>query len=310
MKKYVILIAVLFATCVIGITLSRAQLQTKADNVSADVKQKIQELSASDPGKRAAAACALQKMGSRAEPAIPALVGLLNDGTRVAPELVCYREYFSEKLIDPEFEGLKVPSPGEAAVQALVALGQPSVEPLIGALNDKEWRTRKNAAAALYYLRDPRALEPLLGALRDDVWQVRATAATALSERRDERIVEPLIVALNDSNAAVRWSAALALGMIRDTRGVGPLIAAMKDSHQRTRNYAATSLGLIRDTRAVPALIEALKDSNAQLRMNAAISLGLIRDGRAVPPLTDALKDESAKVRKEAQFALEQLGHR
>lgn len=264
MKKYAILATILVATSV-------TQAQTS-------IKEKIQELSSSDPAKRASAACALQKMGPRAEPAIPALIALLNDGTRVAPELVCYREYFSEKSINPEFPGLIEPSPGEAAVQALIALGHPSVEPLIGALKSNDWRTRKNAAQAFIYLRDDRARNPLLAALKDDAWQVRAHAATALGvgQQRSEQMTDPLIVALKDSYAPVRWS-------------------------------AAASLGLIRDTRAVPALIEALKGSDGKLRMVAATALGHIRDGRAIEPLTYALKDESAQVRKNAQRALEEI---
>lgn len=262
--KYAILSLMLVAT-----------LQTSA---SADVKDKIQELSSSDAAKRASAACALQKMGPRAEPAIPALIALLKDGTRVAPELVCYREYFSEQSIDPEFPGLIEPSPGEAAMQALIALGHSSVEPLIGALRDNDWRARKNAAQAFVYLSDARALKPLVTALRDDSWQVRTHAATALGvgQQRSEAMTEPLIVALKDAYGPVRWS-------------------------------AATSLGLIRDTRAVPALIDALKGGDGKLRMVAATALGHIRDGRAIEPLTYALKDESAQVRKNAQMALEEI---
>src|SRR5262245_59864102 len=123
MKKFGILIAIMVLTCLAGITLSRAQLSGKSvQSVSGDVKEKIKELSSADPSKRAAEACALGKMGTEAEPAIPALIALLNDGTRVAPELVCYREYYSAENVEPEFE-IKEPSPGEAAVQALMALG-------------------------------------------------------------------------------------------------------------------------------------------------------------------------------------------
>jgi HEAT repeat protein len=265
--KHALLAMIFVATSVTGI----CQAQTNVD-------QKIQELSSSDPARRASAACALQKLGSRAEPAIPALIALLNDGTRVAPELVCYREYFSEAMINPEFPGLVEPSPGEASVQALIALGHPSVEPLIGALKESNWRTRKNAAQAFVYLRDARALKPLMAALKDDAWQVRAHAATALGvgQQRSELMAGPLTIALKDSYGPVRWA-------------------------------AATSLGLIRDTRAVPALIDSLKSGDGKLRMLAATALGHIRDGRAIEPLTYALKDESAQVRRNAQRALEEI---
>ena len=311
MKKYGILAAILAATCLAGITLSRAQLQTRrkdtSSDVSAQVKERIQELSSLDPAKRAAGACALGKMGARAEPAIPALITLLSDGNRVAPELVCYREHFSAANTEPEFEGLKEPSPGEAAVQALISLGEPSVETLLVALKDSQWRTRKNAAWALGQIRDRRALDPLIAALKDEAWQVRAYSAVALGEHGDKSATEPLIIALKDAQPAVRWFAANALGQTRDSRAVEPLIAALKDQHPRTRAFAAASLGQIKDSRTVPPLIDALKDENPQVRMYAAASLGEQRDGRAREALNVALQDEHRQVRLYARAALDQL---
>lgn len=308
MKKYAILVTILVATCLVGITLSRAQREPKATADDAtDVNSKIQQLSSSDPAQRASAACALGKMGAKAESAIPALIKLLDDGTVVDAKLVCYGEYFSYDNIEPEFAGLKEPSPGEAAVQALIRLSHPSVEPLLVALKDSQWRTRKNAAWALLHLRDTRAFKPLVEALSDEAWQVRANAAAALGEQRGQEVLTPLTGALRDPNAAVRWSAASSLGLIEDPRAVEALLIALKDEHQRTRANAARSLGLIRDPRAVPSLIEALKDGDGQLRMNAATALGHIRDERAIAPLTGALKDESAQVRGNAQRALEEI---
>jgi HEAT repeat protein len=311
MKKYGILAAILVTTCMAGITLSRAQLETRHKDtaflVSADVKDRIQELSSSDPAKRAAAACELGKMGARAEPAIPALITLLGDGSRVAPELVCYREYFSKANTEPEFEGLREPSPGEAAVQALISLGEPSVEPLLAALKGSQWRVRKNAAWTLGQLKDRRGLDPLIATLKDETWQVRAYSAIALGELRDKSVTEPLIVALNDVQPAVRWFAANSLGQTKDSHAVEPLIAALKDQHPRTRAFAAASLGQIRDSRTVPPLIAALKDQNSEVRMYAAASLGEQRDARAREALNVALQDESQQVRFYARTALDLL---
>ncbi len=306
MKKYGILAATLITTCLAAITLSRAQVQWNSKSTPADVKASVQELSSSEPEKRAVAACSLGKMGARAEPAIPALISLLGDGAHVDPKLICYREFYSEVNTEPQYE-VKEPSPGEAAAQGLIGLGEPAVEPLIAALKDSRWRTRKNAVWALSYLRDPRAFKSLLEAAKDEAWQVRAFAALGLGRQRGEGGVEQLIVDLNDQNAAVRWFAALSLGLLRDTRAVEPLTQALKDQHPTARSFAALSLGQLRDHRAVTPLIEALKDENNQVRMHAALSLGELGDRRAIPPLTEALKDESDQVRNNARIALSQI---
>ena len=271
-----------------------------------DVAEKIKELSSADASRRVAAACALAGMGTRAASAVPSLVRLLADDAAVSPELVCYRGI--EPSSGGEFEGLRKPSPGEAATQALIAIGKPAVEPLIEALTDKQPQARKNAAWALAEIRDERAADPLVKALGDEAWQVRAFAAIGLGELRSQRVVEPLVAAFqSEKNAQVRWYTAASLGRFRDPRVVEPLIAALKDGQPRVRAYAAASLGQVQNRRAVEPLIAALSDESAQVRMYAAASLGQMRDRRAIAPLTAALNDQNQQVRMYARASLDQL---
>ncbi|MET0624592.1 MAG: HEAT repeat domain-containing protein, partial [Pyrinomonadaceae bacterium] len=207
-----------------------------------DVSQKIKELSSADATRRAAAACALASMETPPASAVPSLVRLLSDDAAVNPELICYRGI--EPSTGGEFEGLRKPSPGEAATQALIAIGGPAVEPLIEALKDKHPQARKNAAWALTEIRDDRAADALVRALGDETWQVRAFAAMGLGELRSEQVVGPLVAAFeSEKNPQVRWYAAASLGQFRDPRVVEPLIAALRDGEPRVRAYAAASLG-------------------------------------------------------------------
>lgn len=242
-----------------------------------DVAGKIKELSSADASRRVAAACALAGMGARAASAVPALVRLLADDAAVNPELICYRGI--EPSTGAEFEGLRKPSPGEAATQALISIGEPAVEPLIEALKEKQPQARKNAAWALAEIRDERAAAALVKALGDETWQVRAFASIGLGELRSERVVGPLIAAFqNEQSAQVRWYAAASLGQFRDPRVVEPLIAALKDGEPRVRAYAAASLGQVRDPRARAPLTAALNDKNQQVRMYARSSLDQLKD--------------------------------
>jgi HEAT repeat protein len=242
-----------------------------------DVAEKLKELSSADATRRVAAACALAGMGMQAASAVPSLVRLLADDAAVSPELICYRGI--EPSSGGEFEGLRKPSPGEAATQALIAIGKPAVGPLIEALADGRPQARKNAAWALAEIRDARAADPLVKALGDEAWQVRAFATMGLGELRSERSVEPLLAAFrSEKNPQVRWYAAASLGQFRDPRVVEPLIAALKDGEPRVRAYAAASLGQMRDRRAVAPLTAALNDPSQQVRTYARASLDQFKD--------------------------------
>jgi HEAT repeat protein len=65
------------------------------------------------------------------------------------------------------------------------------VEPLIGALRDRDWNVCVRAAEALVKIGEP-AVEPLIGALRDGNWNVRSRAAKALGKIGDRRALPAL----------------------------------------------------------------------------------------------------------------------
>lgn len=75
------------------------------------------------------------------------------------------------------------------SLNALVKIGQPAVEPLIGALNDPA--VRKGAIMALGRIGDKRALEPLIALLYDkDIGQYAAFSLVLMGDRS---AVKPLL---------------------------------------------------------------------------------------------------------------------
>jgi HEAT repeat protein len=199
----------------------------------------------------------------------------------------------------------------EEAVDALVRIGTPVVESLIGALRDKDWRVREAAAWALGKIGDERAVEPLIATLRDKDSDVRKAAASALEKinpnwhttEEAKRQVSEFIAALRDENSYVREAAASALEKINPNwhtteeakKQVSEFIAALRDEDENVRKAAADALVKI-GTPAVEPLIAALRDEDWRVREVAASALGKIGDERAVKPLIIALgdKDEAA----------------
>jgi len=105
------------------------------------------------------------------------------------------------------------------AAEALVKLGKPAVQPLIGCLRDNDHTVRARAAQTLGKLGDAGAVEPLIACLGDGVDKVREAAAEALGDLGDPRAIEPLTRCLKDEEWAVRQSAALALDKLRKEPG-------------------------------------------------------------------------------------------
>jgi len=193
-----------------------------------------------------------------------------------------------------------------------------SVDPIIGALKDKNDEVRYRAAEALGILKNATAVDPLIYVLKiDENRDVRTKAAWALGQIDDPRSVDPLSYAsVKDADGYVRGEAYKALqkntagGDKVDARSVDPIIGALKDKNDEVRYRAAEALGILKDAAAVDPLIDVLKnDENRDVRTKAAWALGEIGNAQAVDPLNYAyVKDADGYVRGEAKNALTKLG--
>jgi len=80
----------------------------------------------------------------------------------------------------------------EKIIEELGMIGEPAVQSLIRALEDKNKQVRSGAAWALGEIKDKRAVGPLIRALEDDNNIVRVESAHALGEIGDKIAIEPL----------------------------------------------------------------------------------------------------------------------
>jgi HEAT repeat protein len=282
-----------------------------AAEVPAEVQGLVARLRAQSPAERVEAACALGRMEARAASAIPVLVELLNDGAAVKE--TCGNEHpFEDEAWEPDYESVRETTVGEAATQALMAVGSAALEPLTETLTNMNatWRARKNAAWALAHTGDRRAMQRMLVALRDPAWQVRVEAAYALFQRGDDdpETVEALAVAATQDEVwQVRHQAAFALGHKGSSAADVAsrlTVVMLKDREARVRREAAGGLWHMAGAREFPSLFEALKDSDARVREAAASTLGNRAGNDEVPLLIAALKDTDARVRSGARRAL------
>jgi HEAT repeat protein len=253
----------------------------RSPRIEPEVREQMAALASTDPVARASAACALGRMQRRAVAAIPSLLALLSDGTAIKPGQSCGQEQpFEDEPWQPRYAEVYEPSPGEAATQALLAIGDPA----LGALKDvlllnEDWRARKNAAWALAHRGE--AVEPLITALQDPDWHVRTQAAYALLQRGGSRhlVIWALVGRLKDEAWQVREQAAMALGQKADSgeNFFPPLLEALKDDNAKVRNAVGFALGSSAGDAQVDLLIAARKDPDQRVRSGVRRALDVIK---------------------------------
>jgi len=289
---------------------------------------------------------ALARMG---DPAIEPLIDLLNDtGQKVYSG--GNKPVYSTKYY---YYGPRV-----AAARALawIEMGKTGnkkcLVPLLNVLkqpgkNFKFRGMRIEAAKALGWLSDPKAVDPLINALKDDGPMVRASSAWALGKLGDERAIDPLLALLDDKNSTVVLTSLNALGSFGNQKVVdrifryneqqwknslsmlstsllslkkmGPdigeyLTSKIKNWEPRSNlhksnlhNFAAL-LGIRKEKKAIEWFSEMLIKGKKLVREVAAWSLGYIGDKKAVPSLVHALKDKKSDVRINVAWALGNIG--
>jgi len=113
---------------------------------------------------------------------------------------------------------------------------------LIENLANSSPEVRRHAAEQLGDFGDARAVEPLIKALQDKDYPVRWKATEALGKLGDARAVELLIRILGNEDANSRYWAAEALDKLGDARAVEPLAQALRDKNEIVRAEATDAL--------------------------------------------------------------------
>jgi HEAT repeat protein len=217
--------------------------------------------------------------------------------------------------------------------------GDSAVVALVDMLRDFSGGVRKEAALALWRVKDGNAANALLLSIHDpdpgvaraaiyalekqDVFPrtcsaveaclentdpaIRATAARTLGKLKCEASAHALIRVLADEDVSVVVNAARALGEIKAKDAVNPL-GRMLGSHgsHHVRAQAAASLGEIKDKNARDALSQGLLDRSTMVRIQSIRAMALTLGAKSEMYIEQMRADGSRLVRAEA---IECYGH-
>lgn len=147
---------------------------------------------------------AIEGLGQVGSPAVETILKLLRDWEVRKYAIAALGKIRDERVLDPLILQLRNDEFKDDAIDALVALGEPSVEKLISALRDKDENVRKRAVRALGKIKGNNAIDPLIAMLGDKDWETRLLAAAALESIGGERGREAIKPLLKDSDMVVK----------------------------------------------------------------------------------------------------------
>lgn len=208
--------------------------------------EQVRQLQSYFSWKRASAAFTLGDVGPLR--VAPLLVGLLGDPERDvrAAAARSLGRLGAAEAIDPIITAsVRRRLPRDVADMALLDIGPPAVERLVGLTRHEDPDIRASAVRVIGLIGAAPDIGPVLDLLVDPAASVRCASASALGRLGAGEARDALVVALDDRVPDVRTAAARALGHIGGRRATEALIPiARADSFEPAR-AAAQALGRI-----------------------------------------------------------------
>lgn len=226
----------------------------------------------------------------------------------------------------------------DKAVEELVRIGKPAVDPLIVALDRTERFTPGRASIALARIGTKKAVEAVYKAAERSDIQAKNDLMEALGILKTAKAEGLLIkTVLDESAGTVRYAAARALGESPSTKAVAAVTTLLGAKAWYNRVAAVQALGGMKSPGAIPALVKALSDESrvVQAEVRKALAgfgppaigplviilptagpkdrwqivwiLGRIGTARAIDPLLAALGSADWMERSEAAVSLSRL---
>ncbi|MFC1852147.1 HEAT repeat domain-containing protein [candidate division CSSED10-310 bacterium] len=243
----------------------------------------------------------------------------------------------SKKAIKPLFYAMSDSNKnvGKAAKSALVNIGEPAVETLIGALVDSN--SRKNAIIVLCEINDPRAITPLISLIKQekdnsmrnyilnlsvglgpgiidplaslfreiDDESVQRKIISVLGELNHPKAIKPLMEIYAD-HENLQIAIAKTMKNIKHPECIDALMIMIQNDQEYVRRYASYSIVEFGDD-ALEKLHKAFRNEENQYRLWIVTAIGKIADPSSIDILNTAFNDEDRNIRLRAFEALNEL---
>ena len=196
----------------------------------------------------------------------------------------------------------------DKAVEELVRIGKPAVDPLIAALDRTERFTPGRASIALARIGTKKAVEAVYKAAGLPNIQAKNDLMDALGVLKTAKAEELLVKVVLDENAgALRYAAARALRESASAKAIAAVTTLLEARAWYNRVAAVQALGRTKSPGAIPALVKVLSDESRVVQAEARKALAGFGPP-AIEPLVEALATAGQKSRWQIVWILGRIG--
>jgi HEAT repeat protein len=201
----------------------------------------------------------------------------------------------------------------ETRASAIASVGRQNfgiaVDEILKSLHDPSPRLRRQAAAALAKMDDPRATEALIHQITDHPALVEEETIEALGDLGNPDAIPHLARYLDSMRSQLRRAAAHALAKIGDPSAVEPLVRACQKPNDPDLRYACLqALRALEAREAEEAITDALFDPHPSVRIAAAEAIADLDLRGARPVLRESLTWYDDEAASEVAYALGAVG--
>ena len=189
---------------------------------------------------------------------------------------------------------------------ALVKFGNPSVDPLIKLLNNKNLKTSCTAARILGKIGDKKALEPLVEKLKTGDVELKDAALDGLVGI-GKPSVKPLIGLLGHNDPKVRHRVVNGLGRIGAPSTICDIMDLQNDENKYVRYEVKNALKNLKKKIYTSKLMKKLDNPHVQVRREALIRLMEINDKKIFDIAVMSLNDEDFSIQIQAANVLKEM---
>lgn len=201
-----------------------------------------------------------------------------------------------QRLATPEMTGHAQVGVRTLVAQALSEAGTPDViDPLTTMLRDEDDQVRRQAAAGLGRIGDPRAAGPLFAAMQQNPG-MRVQVLDALRRSTGARGLAVLLASANDD--ATKRDLAIMIRGTHDPAGADALATLLESTDEIARIEAASGLAELGDARGVPVLLAFAQGEDLTRARDALDMLALVQSPEVPGVLAPMVTNERYLARR------------
>lgn len=195
------------------------------------------------------------------------------------------------------------------AIETLIEIGSPSVEPLLAAFDNASITVKSEILQAFGRIGDKKATKKIIPLLESEAPQLKQPALIALGLLRDSSAAGPIVEFCKTAPFQLKGAGLIVLGNVSDASIADDIIEIYKgEENELIKSVAVYALARSGSQKACPFLLECLDSKIKEVRGIALEGLTHCGNASITSAVAKLLSDEDKQIRAQAALTINKIG--